>query len=118
MAPRNSSNEQAPFIVSRDNQMLKIQIDYTDTIGKRRSIMQEVPVDIAGSNLTRNGTRYSANGNNVRQTTSTQTIYQQWWFWLIIAAIGYALWKGYKLYKNRKEESEIKNHNETKDKKR
>jgi hypothetical protein len=86
-----------------------LQIDYTDTLGDRRSLIKEVSFvetnGLSGMNLTsRNLTR---NGNGFPATTQT-SIYQQWWLWAIIIAVLYVAWKSYSWYKRRKEHNEMK----------
>jgi hypothetical protein len=83
---------------------LKVEIDYTDTIGVRREVIKEIDYN-PNSNYTGNFT----NGFRTRNSTTTTTkIYQQWWFWLIIVAVLYAGWSALRAIKRRKEEHEEK----------
>jgi len=95
---------------------LTFQIDYTDNIGKRRSLIKNVPFDI-GSFSGGNFTGFASNGNftgtfnGARGRQQTQlSIYQQWWFWAIVIAVAYSLYFGYKTYKKRKDHKEEAKH--------
>ena len=74
-----------------ETQDLQVQLDYTDSIGKRRSIIKNVPFASAspvGYNLTK-GQR---TGNFQRTTTQTTSIFKTVWFWAIIVALGAVYW--------------------------
>jgi hypothetical protein len=100
---------------------LKVQIDYTDIIGERRSLIKELPfntgTDIVINNIG-NGNRTLPEGMTGEEMfarrkammQSQRSIYQQWWFWAVIAAVLFAGWKGYKFLKKKKEEKEEKKH--------
>jgi hypothetical protein len=114
---RNSTNNPPQFMGKSqtdtiDNPSLKVQIDYTDTIGERRTIIKEIPINeglssFATGNITTRTTNF-ANGfpSSRNSIKTTQSLYQKWWFWLIIIIIMLALWKGYKVFQRKKEESE------------
>jgi len=88
---------------------LKIQIDYTDTIGKRRTVVKELDFNsgqVQSSTQFQSGqTANGTNGNFNRSRTTQLQIYQQWWFWAIIILFVYGTFRLYKFYKKRKEES-------------
>ena len=103
---------------SADEKNLKVQIDYTDEIGERRSVVKEIDYNAEETNgfaagveipegMTQEEFRASRR-NNMMQTQTA--IYQKWWFWAIIIAVLYAGWKGFKFYKIKKEEKEERNH--------
>jgi len=103
---------------SRDREkQLKIQIDYTDEIGERRSMIKEVPFgtsyeksDFASKGLTEGMTKeemITRKGGWVKQQTS---IYQKYWFWAIIIVVLYVGWKGFEWVRKKKEEKEEKKH--------
>lgn len=87
---------------------LKIQIDYTDTIGERRSVVKELDFQTGQvqTSVQAQSTAFSnrTNGQNFSRTTQLK-IYQQWWFWAIIILLAYGTFRLYKFYKKRKEES-------------
>jgi len=85
---------------------LKIQIDYTDTIGERRSLIKEIPFN-ANNGASYNLTASSARNGNIRQTNQTTT-YQQWWFWAIIIVVLYSGWRLVVWIKRRTEHLEEK----------
>jgi len=86
---------------------LKIQIDYTDNIGERRSMIKSVDFDTGTRELPEGVTREQfvegRMGGQVQQPT-----YQKWWFWAIVIVLVYAGWKGYKAHKRKKEQKEEK----------
>ena len=97
---------------------LKVQIDYTDEIGERRSIIKELSFNTGSNSMTSNINRTLPEGMAREEmfaqrrgiVQSQQSIYQKWWFWAVIAAVLLAGWKGYKLLKKKKEEKEEKKH--------
>jgi hypothetical protein len=96
---------------SKNAKNLKVQIDYTDGIGERRSIIKEVNFDTGMSYNISQISQFSGNfsRNGIRRTQQL-IIYQQWWFWAIIIAVLYAGFKLFKFYKRNKEEKEMKKH--------
>ncbi|MBN1386237.1 hypothetical protein JW968_04680 [Candidatus Woesearchaeota archaeon] len=97
-----------------EGSMLRVQIDYTDLFGERRSVTKEVSYPAADYSF--NGTLPNGmsrqNFSQRGMTTATQTsIYQQWWFWLIIIAALFIVWKGISWIRERrllKEEEEAR----------
>jgi hypothetical protein len=92
------------------NVPLKIQIDYTDTIGERRSVVKELDFNTgqvqSSTQVQSTQSANRTNGQNFsRNGTAQLKIYQQWWFWAIIIVLGYGVFRLYKFYKKRKEES-------------
>ncbi len=92
---------------------LRVQIDYTDTIGERRTVLKEVIYETgaasipAVSDLTeeeREAMREQmmARGGRFRPQPQEKEIYQKWWFWAIIIAAAFVGWKGFKFIKERK----------------
>jgi len=96
---------------------LKIQIDYTDTIGERRSLIKEViyetggmsmPSGVMGEEMSeeeREAMREQFAGRMGGRFPMMQTekvIYQEWWFWAIILAVLFVGWKVFKKIKERK----------------
>jgi hypothetical protein len=86
---------------------LKFQVDYTDNIGERRSLMKEVIVNgnsassVAASGTSTTGTRTSSKNG----TAATQTsVYSTWWFWTIVI-LAFA---GYYWYKHEKKKRAIR----------
>jgi len=97
---------------------LKVQIDYTDNIGERRSLIKELSFNTGADSIMSNGNRTLPEGMTredfIAQRRAAlqqeQSTYQKWWFWVIIILIGYAGWKGYKIYNKKKDEKEEKKH--------
>ena len=89
---------------------LKIQIDYTDEIGERRSLIKEVPFSTNGNAtaLPEGMTREQLMAQRGGMMQSEQAIYQKWWFWGFIVMFLYAGWKGYVWVKKKREEKEEK----------
>jgi hypothetical protein len=78
---------------------LKVEIDYTDEIGERRAVIKELSFD-TGTSF--NATSAAARTNGFR-TAQQASIYQQWYFWAIIVAALYIIWKGYKWIKKKRD---------------
>ena len=87
---------------------LKIQIDYTDNIGERRSMIKSVDFDTGTRELPEGVTREHFAAQRGGMIQQQQPIYQKWWFWAIVIVLVYAGWKGYKKYKRKKEQKEEK----------
>jgi len=110
--------QRKPGIRSSGEQKLKIQIDYTDNIGERRSLIKELPFNTGSNNMIVNTNRTLPEGMTREEMfaqrrvmmQSQQSVYQQWWLWAVIIAVLFAGWKGFKLYKKKKEEKEEKKH--------
>ncbi|MBW2968883.1 hypothetical protein KY314_02070 [Candidatus Woesearchaeota archaeon] len=97
---------------------LQIQIDYTDMIGERRSVIKKVvfesdsssaavfPGDTELTQEEREAMREEmmAKGRGFRPQMMQQEneIYQEWWFWAIILGVVFVGWKGFNLIKGRK----------------
>jgi len=96
---------------------LKVQIDYTDNIGERRSLIKELSFN-TGSSIVNNSNRTLPEGMTredfIAQRRATfqqeQSIYQKWWFWTIAIVVLLAGWKVYKIHNKRKEEKEERKH--------
>ncbi len=84
--------------------ILKVQVDYTDGIGQRRTSILEIP--FAGNSFSTNSTGTTGtlpNGFPRRQTSSS--IFSKWYFWVIIIVVLLLGFGFYNKYKTR-----IKNH--------
>jgi hypothetical protein len=94
------------------NEPLKIQIDYTDEIGERRSVVKEVDYNDGMQPQSAKGDEIidlEALRNSRRQSMQTDTaIYQKWWFWAVVIVLAYAGFRGYKLHKEKKQKREEK----------
>ncbi len=66
------------------NSDLKVQIDYTDGIGERRTSTLEIPVQ--GSILT-NSTASFPNGFGSRRQSTGTSIFSKWYFWVIVVVV-------------------------------
>lgn len=69
---------------------LKFQVDYTDNIGERRSLIKEVSLDLNGgftSSVSTTGTSTTRNFNRNGTVAATTSIYTTWWFWTIIVLV-------------------------------
>ncbi len=103
--------------VGRSTGMLKVQLDYTDSIGERRSVIKEVQF-ISNSPIGNITGRYGnfSRGNTQRSSSTQQTsssIFKSIWFWLIIALGGYYFYRNPEkvkkiLSKLNKDKSEVK----------
>ena len=89
---------------------LLIQIDYTDTIGERRSVVKEViyetgamPFDSAMSEEDRAAMReqFAGRMGGMRPQQQKQII-QEWWFWAIVFIVLFVGWKLFKKFKQKK----------------
>jgi hypothetical protein len=99
---RNMTGGQQPFNpninasgqqFNLDGQTLKIKMDYTDGIGKRRSVVREVQFNVQQGNLT---SRIGAAGRT--GTTSTASGISHWWYLLgitVLVIIGVYIKKNY-----------------------
>ena len=96
---------------------LKIQIDYTDAIGERRSLIKEIIYEAGAMTLpsaAMNGEMSEEERESMREqfagrmggrfpmTPAEKEIYQEWWFWAIILAVLFVAWKVFKKIKERK----------------
>jgi len=94
---------------------LRIQIDYTDNIGERRSVIKEIMFEMdstanqfPGMTNSEDGTMpegFPANrmGQFGRQMiTQEKEIYQEWWFWVITLGVFFIGWKVTKKIKEKK----------------
>lgn len=84
---------------SRNSSPLQVQLDYTDNIGVRRSVIKEVQFisDSPVGNFTRTG-NFTRSGNFTRASSSSGgNIFTNIWFWIIIIIL---LGVGYFVYKN------------------
>ncbi len=70
---------------ARANEKLKVQFDYTDAIGERRSVVKEVEVVQSSSGL--NATRQLPSGATFQRSTTQQqssSLYKSYWFWIVV----------------------------------
>ena len=78
------------------NNNLKVQVDYTDGIGERRTSILEIPLETSFST---NSTS-SANGNFSNfQRKQNSNIFSKWYFWIIIIILlllGFGFYNKYK----------------------
>jgi hypothetical protein len=85
-----------PGTTPQENQNnLKVQIDYTDEIGERRTSILEIPFTASSMNSTAMGNL--PNGFPRRQTNNS--LFSKWYFWVIIAVIlllGFSFYRKYK----------------------
>jgi len=101
---------------ARSDEPLELQIDYTDNIGERRSLIKEVAFSMGTNELPVTNTLpegvtredFIARRRSMMQTQ--QAIYQKWWFWAIIIVFAFVAWKGYKAHRRKREEKEEKKH--------
>jgi hypothetical protein len=82
---------------SNQEPMLKVQIDYTDGIGKRRTVIKEIPM---ASSLLQQGnfTIRNLNGQTGRSTSTSNSGTSIWWYVIILAAvigIGFIVYQKY-----------------------
>ena len=64
-------------------QVLKIQLDYTDSIGERRTVTKEIAME-GGTTFTMNATQLvGQRGRGILQKPSTG-VFQSTWFWIIV----------------------------------
>jgi hypothetical protein len=80
---------------------LQVQIDYTDSIGERRSVTKEVALEIGQTAMSAANGQQSNSSSRFRASSST-AVYQTWWFWLIIIIVVFAVWKVIKIYAEKK----------------
>lgn len=104
------------FEIAGNGKELEVQIDYTDEIGERRSVVKSIKYNVGGNGfsgnlhggITADMTREERIA--VMRGQNSTPIYQKWWFLAIIIVLVYAGWKGYKTYKRKKEQREEKKH--------
>ncbi len=77
------------------NSLLNVQIDYTDEIGERRSVVKEVKYPLT---LTSSSELNLINGRPTKQQQETSLL-QKWWFWLLIVFVAFLTYRIYKRYK-------------------
>lgn len=98
MTARNNTRTPTPGQIpsaDQDQQMLKIQIDYTDGIGQRRSVVKEIPYS---NSFSGNVTLGNFIGRN-RQNSSGFS----WWWYVAIAIIAILIiWFIYRKYRAKK----------------
>ncbi len=90
----------------KEEKFLELQVDYTDTIGERRSIIKKIPLE-SGS-LTSSEEQTNA---QFMMNRFEKKIYQKWWFWaivIVILCVGWIAYKKQKRKKEKKEEQKIK----------
>lgn len=89
-----------------DSSPLRVQLDYTDSIGERRSLVKEVQfISTSPVNVSMNGNGQIPSGNFPRGNFPQQqssSVFTSIWFWLIIVALagaGYWYYRKVKLNK-------------------
>ncbi|PLW79754.1 hypothetical protein C0585_05990 [Candidatus Woesearchaeota archaeon] len=98
---------------SRNPETLEVQIDYTDEIGERRTLLKDIKYGTDGdlntefNSTTLQGVPGSMRGSGQFQQTTSTSYYQQWWFWVIVLGAVYALWKTTSFLRKRKELKEM-----------
>ncbi len=91
-----------------DQNLLQVQIDYTDNIGERRSLLKGVMFEVgrsSGAALPANGEMPEGMSERMGRFSpmiQQKVIYQEWWFWAIIVAVLFIGWKFFKKTKERK----------------
>ena len=86
-----------PGTNAQTNQDLKVQVDYTDGIGERRSSTIEVPLQ--GSSFLTNLTTGNFSNGFQRRQISNSGLFSKWYFWVIILlvlALGFGFYHKYK----------------------
>ncbi len=76
----NSQNYQA-YLQSQSPKTLNFEIDYTDTVGERRIVNMSLPLTLT------NVSGVAGSGNFSGRRTQTQSLFVQWYFWVIVAAL-------------------------------
>jgi len=92
-----------------ERNILKVQVDYTDGIGERRTSVLEIP--FAGNSLPTNSTASFPNG--FRPRTAQQSIFSQWYFWVIVIILLLLGFGFYNKYKTKIKNRLAKNKNKT-----
>ena len=93
--------------------LLRIQIDYTDTIGERRHVIKEVvyetggmmpsPASMSEEEREKMREQFAGRmGGRFPFQPAEKEIYQEWWFWAIILAVLFVGWKVFKKIKEMK----------------
>jgi len=93
LTPAFSRNSTRVGNNSANNQLLKVKMDYTDGIGERRNVTQEIPLNnlLSSGNLTLTG----VTGFTRRNTSSGIS---KWWYAIIIVlaiVVTFLIYKGY-----------------------
>lgn len=92
------TDNQAGQGFNQQSQVLKVRLDYTDGIGKRRSVIKEIQF---GNSFFQNGNStgftgtFSRNGSRTN-TTNSSSLLSSWYFYVIIAIV---LIIGYMFYR-------------------
>ena len=91
LGARNASRPPSQETNPENPKMLKIKLDYTDIIGKRRSVIKEVKFESSSA---------SGNASTFTRTsrTSTNSSSSAWWYVagiIVLLAIGALIYKGY-----------------------
>ncbi|MCX6741917.1 MAG: hypothetical protein NTX24_01940 [Candidatus Pacearchaeota archaeon] len=82
---------------STNQKNLKVQIDYTDGIGERRTSVIELPLE--GNSASANSTASFPNGNGFGARRQNTSIFSLWYFWVIIVVlllVGFGFYNKYK----------------------
>jgi hypothetical protein len=96
------------------NQMLQVELDYTDAIGVRRSVIKDVAFN--SLSLSSNFTTLTGNfvgGNFSRTSSSNSSIFNSPWFWIIlIVVLGSGGIITFKVVSNKKKHKHSDGHSE------
>jgi hypothetical protein len=81
--------ENQTFVRPNNNQTLQVELDYTDSIGVRRSVIEEIPFSFASLNSTLGNFASGAvvYGNLSARGRSQSSIFTNTWFWIVISAV-------------------------------
>ncbi len=90
---RNSTTNTQPSV----NNTLKVQIDYTDGIGERRTSILELPLAI--TSFSTNSTTSFPSKFGAR--TQNSSVFSKWYFWVIIVVLLLLAYGFYNKYKKR-----------------
>lgn len=97
---------------SAENNTLKFQIDYTDTIGERRNVIKEVtyavPTRALGTAAPDAATNTYRQGNSNFRTQQTKSLYQQPLFWVGIFVVLGVGWGVFRKVQDKKRREKLK----------
>lgn len=67
------------------NQTLQVELDYTDAIGVRRTVIKEIPFN--SLSFSTNSTITGFATGNFSRTSSNKSIFSSAWFWIVLVAV-------------------------------
>jgi hypothetical protein len=70
---------------NRNSENLKVEMDYTDSIGERRSVTKEVSISF-GSLISQNSSGPMAGGSFPGRQQNT-SVFKSLWFWILMSVI-------------------------------